>query len=126
MSDTFTSILALLLQETGGNDNTWGQNINDQVTQYIENRLTKRLTVNTNGGTSTLSATGLRVRNVLVTGVLSSDATIVYPASDTGEYTITNNTTGSFAVLVRDASSQHSTVIPPGTTKSIQANSDGV
>ena len=125
MPDTQSVSLGLLLQATGGNDNTWGQNLNDQAIQFIEDAIVGRQGVATTGGTTVLTTAQARPAFIDVTGVLASDATIQVPNTK-NQWIITNNTTGAFAVLVKTASGA-AISIPVGTSKQVYCDgSNGV
>ncbi|MFL9827189.1 hypothetical protein [Rhodoplanes sp. SY1] len=102
-ADAYTSLLGLLLQGTGNNDNTWGDNHNQYVTELIEDAIAEIHSVSTTGGSTTLTADQARCAAVSVTGALSSDATIVVPNSKK-PWDFYNGTTGNFGVLVKTSS----------------------
>jgi hypothetical protein len=60
-------------------------------------------TITTTGGTTTPDASVLGVTTLLVTGALTSNATIVLPLSAGSRWIIANNTTGSFTLTVQGA-----------------------
>lgn len=60
-------------------------------------------TINTTGGTTTPDPSTLGVTTLLVTGALTSNATIVLPLSAGSRWIVQNNTTGSFTLTVQGA-----------------------
>lgn len=125
MPDTFTTSLGLLLMATGGNDNLWGENLNQQVIQYVEDALVGRTSIATTGGSyGTLTTAQARSRFIDVSGALSSDATITVPDTK-NSWLITNNCTGDYGVLFQVAGG-NTIGIPAGTTKEVWCNGSGV
>lgn len=121
MPDTFTDSLGLILQETGGNDNTWGENLNDQAIQYIEDALVGRTAISTTGGTTVATQAQLRPRFIDVTGTLVSDATLQV-LNKKNNWIINNGTSGDFALLVK-TSGGSAISIPAGC--SVEVYCDG-
>jgi hypothetical protein len=117
VADTQTVSLGLLLQETGGNDGIWGDKLNDEVIQLIEDALVGRQAISTTGGTTALTQAQARPAFLDITGTLVSDATIQVPNTK-NRWIITNNTTGNFAVLVK-TSAGAATSVPQGTSKEV-------
>lgn len=110
---------------TGGNDNLWGANLNQQVIQYIEDALVGRTSIATNGGSyGTLTTAQARSRFIDVSGALSSDATITVPNTK-NSWLVTNNCTGGYGVLFQVAGG-NKIGIPAGTTKEVWCNGSGV
>lgn len=125
MPDSFTTSLGLLLMATGGNDNLWGENLNQQVIQYVEDALVGRTSIATTGGSyGTLTTAQARSRFIDVSGALSSDATITVPDTK-NSWLITNNCTGDYGVLFQVAGG-NKIGIPAGTTKEVWCNGSGV
>ena len=60
-------------------------------------------TINTTGGTTTPDPSVLGVTTLLVTGALTSNATIVLPLSAGARWIIANNTSGSYTLTVQGA-----------------------
>lgn len=59
--------------------------------------------INTTGGTTTPDPSALGVTTLLVTGALTSNATIVLPLSAGSRWIVQNNTTGSYTLTVSGA-----------------------
>jgi len=109
-----TNELRLELQVTGSNDNVWGEvaNVNFQL---IEDAISGLKEIATTGGTVTLSTANAgaeyvsaedqaRYAILKITGILSSDATIVVPAVSK-IYNVWNATTGAYTVTFKVGSS---------------------
>ncbi len=65
--------------------------------------------VATTGGSTTLSSLQYSARFITVTGVLASNATLVFPTA-LGRWTVINNTTGSFSLTCKTAAGTGVTV----------------
>ena len=74
----------------------------------IEAGLTTETTINTTGGTTTLTAAQYGTPIINVTGALTSAATLVVPNS--GDWKVQNNTTGNYQLTVKTASGTGTTV----------------
>lgn len=103
VADARTPILGLLKQGTGNNNNLWGDLLNTQVIDLVEQAITGSATIGVTGGSITLSESQARCRRIVLTGALSSDQTIVVPNRTQG-WQVINKTTGSNFVLVKTAS----------------------
>ena len=101
-ADTHTPLLALLLQGTGNNSGTWGDEFNTNVVQLLEDAIAGSHSIVTTGGTTTLTAAQARKATLVVTGALVSNAIIVVP--NVGKtWVAINQTTGSFTVTIKTA-----------------------
>jgi len=117
MADSFSDLLGLRLQQTGGNDNTWGELLNTDVFEVLENAIAGLSTHATTGGALDLSATPLVHQVHKFTGILISDATVTIP-NLTKTMKVHNATTGNFFLLVKTAAGT-AVCIPQGTIKEI-------
>lgn len=102
MPDAVSTLLQLTLQTTGGNENTWGDILNDQL-EKIEQAIAGMTTISTTGGDTTLTNDQTRRAIIEVTGGISSNVNIVVPAR-TKQWTFWNRTAGNFPVRVKTAS----------------------
>ena len=71
------------------------------TTAFVYNSINSPLTITTTGGSTTLTAAQYGSIALLVTGTLTSNATLVVPA--TGFWSIFNRTTGTFSLTVKTA-----------------------
>lgn len=117
MADTFSDLLGLRLQQTGGNDNTWGDLLNTDVFEVLENAVAGISTHAVSGGALDLSAAPLVHQVHKFTGVLSSDVTVTIP-NLAKTMKVHNATTGAFFMLLKTASGT-AVCIPQGTIKDI-------
>jgi hypothetical protein len=102
-ADAYTPLLGLLLQGTGNNDNTWGDNHNQFVTELLEDAIAEIHAISTSGDTHVLDEDEARCAAISVTGSLSADAIIVVPNTKKS-WSIYNGTSGSYGVLVKTSS----------------------
>jgi len=94
MADTTEPLLQLVDQQTGGNNNTWGD-VADANFLKIADKLAAVKTKSVNGGTDALTDDEQRARVLIFTGTLGSDQIITVNDAE-GVYKVFNNTTGSF------------------------------
>ncbi len=76
-------------------------------------------TVNTTGGSTTLTAAQYGVGVILVTGSLSTDATLVVPNS--GKWTVSNRTTGAHTVTIKTLAGT-GVIVTQGTNDTVIAD----
>lgn len=100
MPSTQTSNVALEKQATGENDGTWGVLLNAVLDQV--DRLTGgRVAISVAGGTNvTLTAAQYERRSHELTGLLTGNIDVIYPANGQG-WLVYNNTTGSFTLTAK-------------------------
>ncbi len=103
MASTTTDLIRLEKQTAGENENDWGDRVNT-VFELVEDAIHGMVTVNTTGGTTTLTTVNhstdqARMAIIKVTGTLVGNAIIRVPAL-THKYVIWNATTGDFTVTV--------------------------
>jgi hypothetical protein len=132
MASTYTNILRLELQADGENDGTWGQILNDNVIALAEDAIAATTSINTTGGTETLSTnqgSADQARNAMldITGSLGSDALIEVPAQSK-HYIVRNNTTGSqtVEVLVTGQSAGAGVEVQQGTAQWVYCDGSDV
>jgi microcystin-dependent protein len=99
MADTSTSLLQLVDQETGNNNNSWGD-IADANFLKLENAIAGVGSVAITGGTTVLTDDQARNAFLAISGTLTSDAIIQVPAR-TKKWTVFNSTTGNYTVTVK-------------------------
>lgn len=124
MADSFSTLLGLRYQQTGGNDNTWGELLNTDVFEVVEKAVTGVDVHTVTGGAEDLSASPLVGQVQLFVGTLASDATVTLPNLHKTMW-IGNFTTGSFFLLVKVAGSSTTRCIPQGTRKLVRTDGAG-
>lgn len=118
MTDTTTPLLGLLLMGTGGDNNSWGLNLNDSVITPIENAIAGTTQLAITGGAYALTAADALPAIIILTGALTSNQTITVP-SLSKKWTIGNLTTGNFSVLLKTASQVTPIQVPQGTATDV-------
>lgn len=128
MSSTPTTRNGFDKQAYGDNPDLWGiQNLNTDL-DLIDESLDGITSVSTTGGTTTLSVTNYatnqaRKRILIISGVLTSNATIVI-ANVEKNYKVKNITTGSFSVTVNTAAGT-GYIVPQGYTQGVYCDGSG-
>ena len=100
-------------QTTGSNTNTWGITLNQNFTA-IDNNLGGTLTLGV-GGAGNVTLTSSQAQNLIydLTGVLTGNIIVYFPAQG-GFYYINNETTGAFTLTVEGVGASSGVVIPQG------------
>ncbi len=102
MVDTTTPIFGLLLQETGGNANAWGANLNNEVITPLENAVAGCLTISgLTGGAYSLTQDSAVYGTIILQGTLASDLTITVPSTANNWRFINELTHAGFYVLIK-------------------------
>lgn len=123
-SDTNSALLGLLLQGTGNNNNTWGDNLNSFVFTYLENALAGYVSKAVTGGADTLTAAQHRSAMIEFTGTLTSNCTVTVD-NTSKRWRIFNNTSGAYVLLMKTASGD-AIEIPQGTHKDVVCDGNDV
>jgi hypothetical protein len=118
MADTFTALLRLVLQETGGNQNVWGDINNSSAIDLLEDAIAGREDVDVTLSDQTLMpANGAddpaRAAILICSGNPGQDRDVIVP-STSKIYVVTNETSPAFNVTIKTALGA-GTVITPGT-----------
>ncbi|WP_213287593.1 tail fiber protein [Bradyrhizobium sp. sGM-13] len=121
-ADFSSSLLGLLMQGTGNNNNSWGSNLNDFVFAYLEAAIAEYTTITVTGGAESLTAAEHRSAMIEFDGTLTSNCTVTIDNTKK-RWRIFNNTTGSFVLLMKTASGD-AIEIPQGTHKDIVCDGD--
>lgn len=128
MASTFSTSLKLELQGTGENNGTWGSKNNDtlqRIDEAISGVYSKTLV---NGDNTVSVANGVfdESRNavLVLTGALTSAATVIIPDVDRVQ-SFVNNTTGSQVVTVRNSAGT-GVVLPSNTAALLYCNGTSV
>lgn len=118
MADTFTALLRLVLQETGGNQNVWGDINNSSAIDLLEDAIAGREDVDVTLSDQVLmGANGAddpaRAAILICSGNPGTDREVIVP-STSKIYVVTNDTSPAFNVTIKTALGA-GTVITPGT-----------
>lgn len=105
MPTTYTSLLGLALPVTGELSGTWGNTVNDYITQYLDASVAGALTVSTNTTLTKTTGTALGSTSsqyaILIASGHVANITITAPAASKTYLVI--NTSGTYTVTVRGA-----------------------
>ena len=118
MADTFTTLLRLVLQETGGNQNVWGFINNSSLIQLLDDAIAGREDVDVTLGDQTLVGQNgaddpARAAILIVGGIPGAPTNVIVP-STSKIYVVTNETSPGFDVTIKTALGA-GTVISPAT-----------
>jgi hypothetical protein len=111
MADTTTPLLGMLLMGTGGDNNSWGQNLNDQVISRLDNIIAGVRQVTVNANPYTLSAADLGYNTLSLTGAITADQVIIIPDLQR-RFKFTNNLTGAFFCLLQTTAAANKVNLP--------------
>jgi len=121
-ADTYDSVLGLLLQDTGNNNNSWGTNANDFVFKLAARAIAGYVAHTDTGGalnlaTTTPPAGASSALDMMhdFTGTLTSDLTVTVP-SVSKVWVMRNATAGAYYLYVK-TSGGTAVQVPQGTTK---------
>lgn len=109
MPTSYTSLLGLALPATGELSGTWGDTVNDYITQYLDASIAGSQTVSLDADTTLSKTTGVALDStssqyiiIRCTGARTAIRNITVPAASKF-YIILNSTTGGYAVRLRGA-----------------------
>lgn len=122
--DTNSALLGLLMQATGSNNNTWGDNLNNFVFAYLEQAIAGYVTKTVTGGAATLTAAQHRAGMIEFTGTLTSNSTVTVD-NISKRWRIFNNTDGAYVLLMKTASGT-AIEIPQGTHKDVVCDGNDI
>ena len=113
MTINYTTLLALGQPVTGTESGTWGDDVNNAITAYLDAAIAGTQTISTDAdvtltltqGTNlatNLGSTSAQYATLLCSGARTAARNVTVPASSR-QYVIINSTTGGFAVTLRGA-----------------------
>ncbi|QPF87034.1 tail fiber protein [Bradyrhizobium genosp. L] len=118
MADPTTVNRGLAVPLRGSDPGTWDTPINANTT-IIDTIVGGLSTIATSGGTTILNPAQYACGTIRITGALTSDALITFPAVQ-GWWTVENRTTGSSAIQVDSIGGTEVIAAPPGELIDIQ------
>lgn len=127
MADTYTSSLGTIVMGIGGDNNTWGTNLNNGVFQILEDAIANPTTIAVGtGGTTDLSGSAppagpsqVRFAQLVISGgPLTSNATIIVPALNKSWIVINDVTLNGFNVFMKTPGGTPA-VIPTNVTSQV-------
>jgi microcystin-dependent protein len=126
MADTYTSSLGVILMGIGGDNNTWGTNLNNSVFQILEDAIANALSTAASGGalgpSNTLDLStnpppagpsAARYAELVFTGAITAAQTVKVP-NLRKTWWVKNSTSGAFSVSIQT---------PSGTPVALPQNS---
>lgn len=117
MASTFSTNLNLELQGTGDNSGTWGGVLNANALDIVDQAMGDVQTFSLSNVNVTVSTAQSQKNCYKLTGTLTGNVTITWPAGIGRTYFIINNTTGNFTVTLASGGG--------GTTTTIQQGANG-
>jgi len=115
MTTTYTTLLGYALPETGTLEGLWGSEVNDSITQLVEDSVAGYATASVTSGNWTLSDTGTGLANearmmvLIPTGTPGVSRNIIAPAHSK-MYVVVNQSDGE--VVVKGAATTGATIQP--------------
>lgn len=116
MASTFSTNLHLELQGTGDNSGTWGTVLNNNALAVVDQAMGGVQSLSLSSSNVTVTTNQSQNNAFLLTGTLTADINITWPAIGRTYY-IANNTTGAHTVTLRCGT--------PGATVQIEQGSAG-
>ena len=113
MASTYTTNLHVELQGTGDNSGTWGTVLNTTALTIIDQCLGDVQAVSLSSSNVTLTTSQSQHNYFRLTGSLSANVTVTWPAIGRSNY-VYNATTGSYSVTLANAGGGTTVVIPQG------------
>lgn len=113
MPSTFTPNKDYELQATGENNGTWGVLL-DAVLSQIDLNMGGRQAVTIDSSNVTLTSTQCRNVQMYLTGTLTGNRDLIFPATAGGFFLVYNNTSGAFTVTAKPSGGT-GVVVPQGT-----------
>jgi hypothetical protein len=125
MTINYTTLLGLATPVTGTESGTWGDDVNNGLTSYLDIAIAGNLTISTdtnvtlsltNGSSSgtSISSTTAQYATLLLTGSRTAQRTITAPSSARA-YRVINQTTGGYNTVI-NGSATTGVSIPPGVS----------
>lgn len=125
MPSTFTTNCDIELQGTGENSGTWGSVLNLAAFTVIDTVLGGVQTLSLSSSNVTLSTTQGQNQTIKLTGTLTANVDVTFPAIGRTYYVV-NSTTGAFDVTLKCAGGGDSFVIPQGSALYITLDATSV
>jgi len=129
MATSYTTLLGFALPATGGLSGTWGDVVNDSITQLVEDAIAGSVTADVTSGDWTLSTTGSGQENearnavLIPTGTPGTTRNIIAPGTSKA-YIVINQSNGS--VVVKASATTGVTVGPGAASVVVWNGSDFV
>lgn len=115
MASTFSTNLHLELQGTGDNSGTWGVVLNNNALNVIDQAMGGVQSFSLSSSNVVVTTNQSQNNGYILSGVLTSDVTITWPAIGR-TYFIANNATGAYNVTLKAGTGVTTQVIPQGAS----------
>ena len=133
MVATYTSNLRLTKQGDNDNPNTWGQVVNNQVIELIEDAISGVATIDITGvsdvdlSTSVVNGGVDSARSMVLdlTGVIGANINLIVPSVQK-VYLVRCGFTGSYTVTIKPAGGSSGIVVNPTNTKVLFTNGTSI
>lgn len=112
MATTYTANAHLALQATGEDSGTWGSNLNADVFTIIDGVFGNVQTISLSSTNVTLTTSQTQVATIKLTGVLTANVTVFFPAIGR-TFIVQNSTTGAFSVTLAITGTPGATALSP-------------
>lgn len=121
MSSTYTTNLRLEKQGSGENAGSWGDRLNDNVIDLVDQAVGSYTSISLAADSHTLTTNNgatdeARSAALYLHGTLTSSVDVNIPDNTEKVYIVRNNTSGSFDVTIKSTSETNGFVAPQGTT----------
>tara|TARA_Y100001938_G_scaffold138422_1_gene203902 strand:- start:30098 stop:31030 length:933 start_codon:yes stop_codon:yes gene_type:complete len=121
MSSTYTTNLRLEKQGSGDNAGSWGNRLNDNVIDLVDQAVGAYTSITLTDASHTLTTNNgasdeARSAALYLHGTLTSSVDVNVPDNIEKVYIVRNNTSGSFDVTIKSTSETNGFVAPQGTT----------
>ena len=121
MSSTYTTNLRLEKQGSGENAGSWGDRLNNNVIDLVDQAVGSYTSISLAADSHTLSTNNgasdeARSAALYLHGTLTSSVDVNVPDNIEKVYVVRNNTSGSFDVTIKNTSETNGFVAPQGTT----------
>jgi hypothetical protein len=121
MSSTYTTNLRLEKQGSGENAGSWGDRLNDNVIDLVDQAVGSYTSISLAADSHTLTTNNgasdeARSAALYLHGTLTSSVDVNVPDNIEKVYIVRNNTSGSFDVTIKSTSETNGFVAPQGTT----------
>jgi hypothetical protein len=121
MSSTYTTNLRLEKQGSGENAGSWGDRLNDNVIDLVDQAVGSYTSISLAADSHTLTTNNgasdeARSAALYLHGTLLSSVDVNVPDNIEKVYIVRNNTSGSFDVTIKSTSETNGFVAPQGTT----------
>lgn len=125
MSSTFTTNKTIELPANGDYVNTWNIPMNGDFT-IVDKALGSSVSYALTSSNITLTNTDIQNQQILLSGTLTANVSIIFPSGKGGSWIVINNTTGAYTVTAITASTAGFVLIPQSQTSFIYSDGTNI